>query len=101
MVDCVINDTERTSEGSEKIIAWLSSDTDKTPSASHDNIIIALFREVLINDNLQYLNSNRVLGNLAIEAFDRQNPGFIKKQLEKILEKLKSSPMEPDNKIMH
>lgn len=94
LVDCVIDDTEHNSEGSEKIIAWLTSDTDNVPSALHDNIVIALFREVLLHKELQYLNPGGILGDLAVEAFDRQNPGFIAKQLEEFWEGLKNSPIE-------
>lgn len=97
LVDCVVDDNEHTSEGSEKIIAWLTSDTDNKPSTIHDSIVIALFREVLLHNELQYLNPNGVLGNLAIEAFDRQNPGFIAKQMEEFWEELKSNTIEqPD-----
>ena len=93
----MVDDNEHTSEGSEKIIAWLTSDTDNKPSTIHDSIVIALFREVLLHNELQYLNPNGVLGNLAIEAFDRQNPGFIAKQMEEFWEELKSNTIEqPD-----
>lgn len=94
LVDCVIDDTEHTSEGSKNVIAWLTSDTDNLPSTIHDSIVIALFREVLLHNELQYLNPDGVLGNLAIKAFDRQNPGFIAKQLEEFWEGLKNSPIE-------
>ena len=94
MVDCVVDDTEHTSEGSKNVIAWLTSDTDNLPSTIHDSIVIALFREVLLHNELQYLNPDGVLGNLAIKAFDRQNPGFIAKQLEEFWEGLKNSPIE-------
>ncbi len=94
MVDYVINDTEHTSEGSKKIIAWLSSDTDGEPSLSHDNIIIALFKDVLSNNGLEYLNPDGVLGNLAIRAYEKQNPGFIAKQIHTAMEELRNNPIE-------
>ena len=97
MVDCLLDDAEHISEGSEKIIAWLSSDTDNIPSVFHDNTVITLFREVLLHKELQYLNPNGWLGNLSIKAFDRQNPGFIAKQLEEFWEELKISTIEPLN----
>ncbi len=99
MVDCVIEDTAQTSEGSQKIIEWLSYNTDDGPSQNHDNIVIALFREVLNHKELQYLNPDGILGNLAIEAFDRQNPGFIAKQIEATFEELKKNPIEHLNEV--
>ena len=94
MVDYVIDDTEHTSEGSKKIIAWLSSDTDGEPSLFHDNIIIALFRDVLSHDGLGYLNPDSILGKLAITAYEKQNPGFVAKQIHAAMEELRTLPIE-------
>lgn len=94
MVDSVIDDTERTSEGSSEIINWLKSDTEGEPSEYHENIVIELFKEVLNNQELQYLNPDGVLGQIALTAFDRQNPGLIAKQINAAMEELKNLPIE-------
>ena len=99
MVDCVSEDTESSAEEVQKIIAWLSSDTDNTPSILHENIVIGLFKDVLNIKDLQNLFLNDALGAIAVKAFLRQNPNYIAKQLDGFMEELKNGSIEPIDEI--
>ena len=89
--DCMINDTEHSLEDYQKIIHWLSSDTNSEPSHIHNIIIITLFRDIFPHNELQYLNPNNILSKLAIKAYKNQNPGFIAKQIHTAKKDLKAT----------
>ena len=93
IVDSITEDTMHSQEGNEKTIEWLLSDTDGIPTQHHDHIVIALFREIITNQELLYLYSDPIRA-IALKAFDRQNPGFIAKQIKSALSELKISPIE-------
>ena len=86
MIDCLLEEKSRISEGSCKIIDWLSSNKNDIHSPTHDNVIIELFRQVSSKAEYDYLNPDGVLNKLAIKAFDRQNPGFISKQVKAFID---------------
>ena len=76
MVDQLLASDSDITVASIEIQKWLISDTDDRPTEKHENIIIALFREVY-SQHLEYLNPDNILGKLAVGAWERRNPGFI------------------------
>ena len=94
MVDCLLEDEEHISEGIEMIIDWLTSDTDGEPTQAHENVIIELNRQVCTHKDWDYLDLDRVLGNLAIKAFEKQNPGYIARQMKLLFDGLKTYPKD-------
>ena len=64
--------------GSAAIQAWIISDTDGEATSYHDDVVIALYREV-VNQKLVYLNPNNFLRDIAITIWEKRNPGFLKK----------------------
>ena len=76
MVDTMI-DSEVDLEGpSNEIQMWLISDTDGEPSNHHEDVIVALCKDVIMQ-NLDYLNPDNILGRLAINTIEKRNPGYI------------------------
>lgn len=76
IVDTMLDNEEQLEEPSSEIQDWLISDTDNDPSPYHEDVIIALCREVITQD-LVYLNPDNILGRLAINIIEKRNPGYI------------------------
>lgn len=63
------------------------SDTDKEPTPYHEEVIISLCREVVLN-NLDYLNPDGFLIDTVLTIFERRNPGFIQNCINQAFESL-------------
>ena len=76
MIDAMLDNKEELEEASGEIQDWLISDTDSEPSSYHEDVIIALCREVIMQD-LAYLNLDNILGRLTLNIIEKRNPGYI------------------------
>ncbi len=83
MVDAMLDNEEELEEPSCEIQSWLISDTDGEPSTYHEDVIVALCRDVYTQD-LAYLNPDNILGKLAINIIDKRNPGYIQQCIANI-----------------
>ena len=83
IVDEMLNNEEELEEPSCEIQSWLISDTDDGPSSYHEDVIIALCRDVFTQD-LIYINLDNILGKLAINIIEKRNPGYIQQCIAKI-----------------
>ena len=83
MVDAMLDNEEELEEPSCEIQNWLISDTDGEPSAYHEDVIIALCKDVYTQD-LVYLNPDNILGKLAINIIEKRNPGYIQQCIANI-----------------
>ena len=79
----MIDSEEDPEEPSNEIQAWVISDTDDEPSEHHEDVIIALCKDV-ITQNLDYLNPDNILGRLAINTIEKRNPGYIQQCIAKV-----------------
>ena len=61
---------------SSEIQEWIISDSDGEPTSHHEDIILELYKEVIVRD-LNYLNPANLLGKLAIRILEKRNPGFL------------------------
>ena len=78
IVDNMLNQEIDSETGSAAIQTWIISDTDGEATSYHDDVVIALYREV-VNQKLVYLNPNNFLRDIAITIWEKRNPGFLKK----------------------
>lgn len=76
MVDTMIENEEDPEGPSNEIQECLISDTDGEPSVHHENVIVALCKDV-ITQELDYLNPDNILGRLAINTIEKRNLGYI------------------------
>ena len=83
MVDAMLDKETELEEPSCEIQSWLISDTDAEPSEYHEDVIVALCRDVYMQD-LVYLNPDNILGKLAINIIEKRNPGYIQQCIAKI-----------------
>ena len=82
MIDSLIECKEETEVGSQQISEFLRSDTNSEPSAHHRDIIIVLCGAVF-QAGLEYLNPNGFLSKLAIQFYEKNNPGYIESCINK------------------
>ncbi|MEE0686180.1 MAG: hypothetical protein UEA60_05945 [Lachnospiraceae bacterium] len=83
MVEAMLDNEEELEEPSCEIQSWLISDTDGEPSTYHEDVVIALCRDVYTQD-LVYLNPDNFLGKLAINIIEKRNPGYIQQCIANI-----------------
>lgn len=83
MVDAMLDNEEELEEPSCEIQSWLISDTDGEPSTCHEDVLVALCRDVYTQD-LVYLNPDNILGKLAINIIEKRNPGYIQQCIANI-----------------
>ena len=83
MVDTMIDSENDLEEPSNEIQMWLISDTDNEPSNHHEDVIVALCKDVITQD-LDYLNPDNILGRLAINTIEKRNPGYIQQCIAKV-----------------
>jgi len=93
IVDQMIASESDTNVGSEKIQKWVISDTDGAPSSQHEDIAIALYRDVVMS-GFNYLNPEHYLTDVAIAILENRNPGFLQKCVDEAFGSLMS--MEDD-----
>lgn len=91
MMDRLIQSDVDKEIASAEIQRWLVSDTDSEPSESHENIVLWLFHDVF-SSKLDYLNPGNILGNIAINIFEKRNPGFIQKSVSDYLTSIGQVP---------
>ena len=65
-------------KASAEIQAWVASDTDDDPTAHHGDVVITLYKDI-VEQNLDYLNPESFLMDIALSIWEKRNPGFIKK----------------------
>lgn len=83
IVDTMIDNEDNLEKPSNEIQTWVISDTDNEPSEHHEDVIIALCKDV-ITQNLDYLNPGNILGMLAINTIEKRNPGYIQQCITKV-----------------
>lgn len=75
-------------KASVEIQEWIVSDTEGDATQHHEDVIITLFREV-VKQGLDYLNPENFLMDVALNIWEKRNPGFIQKCVTEAFESLK------------
>ena len=83
MVDTMIDSEDDLEGPSNEIQMWLISDTEDGASDHHEDVIVALCKDVITQD-LDYLNPDNILGRLAINIIEKRNPGYIQQCIAKV-----------------
>lgn len=78
IVDQMLDSESAIDAASAEIQTWVLSDTDGDATPYHEDVVIALYREV-VEQGLDYLNPNNYLTDIVLGIWEKRNPGFIKK----------------------
>jgi len=78
IVDEMLDSDSASDVASAEIQTWVSSDTDGDATPYHQDVVIALYREV-VDQGLDYLNPDNYLTDIVLSIWEKRNPGFIKK----------------------
>lgn len=78
IVDQMLAHETDVEKASAEIQAWVASDTDDDPTAHHGDVVITLYKDI-VEQNLDYLNPESFLMDIALSIWEKRNPGFIKK----------------------
>ena len=96
IVDQMLDSESDSEVASAEIQAWILSDTENDATPYHEDIIIALLREV-VEQGLDYLNPENYLMNVVWDIVEKRNPGFIKKCISDAFESLVNTNLELDS----
>ena len=78
IVDQMLDSESAIDAASAEIQTWVLSDTDGDATPYHEDVVIALYREV-VEQGLDYLNPDNYLTDIVLSIWEKRNPGFIKK----------------------
>jgi len=96
IVDQMLDSESDSEVASAEIQAWILSDTESDATPYHEDIIIALLREV-VEQGLDYLNPENYLMNVVLGIVEKRNPGFIEKCISDAFESLFNTKQEMDS----
>ena len=78
IVDQMLDSGSASDAASAKIQTWVLYDADGDTTPYHEDVVIALYREV-VEQGLDYLNPDNYLTDIVLGIWEKRNPGFIKK----------------------
>lgn len=87
IVDQMLSSETDRKKASAEIQAWILSDTDGDATPHHEDVVVALFREVF-EQKIHYLNPNNYLTNMVLCIYEKRNPGFINQCLSSAFKSL-------------